>query len=67
MLDLDCLLRLSRPHLVAGIAEDEEGSEYKRCEKYGHDRQPLLRRKVITRLLDFGGESPFRTVPHLII
>ena len=29
MLDLDCVLRLSRPHLVAGIAEDEEGSEYK--------------------------------------
>ena len=30
MLYLDCLLCLTRPHLVAGVAEDKEGNEDKR-------------------------------------
>lgn len=29
MLDLDCVLRLTCANLIAGVAEDKEGGEYK--------------------------------------
>lgn len=66
MLNLKLMVSLTRPHLVTGIAEHEEGGEDKGGEKNGDYHQPLVSGQVITRLLQFGGESPFRAVPHLI-
>ena len=54
-------------YLVTGVAEHEEGGEYESRQEYCHDHQPLVAGQVIARLPDFGGKSPFRRVPHLII
>lgn len=67
MLNLYGLAGMTRAHLIAGIAEHEEGGEYESRQENCHDHQPLVTGQVIARLLDFGGKSLLRCVPHLII
>lgn len=67
MLYLDCLSSMAGAHLVASMTEHEEGDEDERREKYGNYREALFVWHIVADLTDFGGQSPFRAVPHLII
>lgn len=67
MLNLYGSSGLTRTHFVTGVAEHEESGEYESRQEYCHNHQPLVAGQVIARLPDFGGKSPLRCVPHLII
>lgn len=67
MLYLDSLPGVAGSHLVAGMTENEEGNQDKSREKHGHYHEALFVGHIVADLSDFGGQSPFRTVPHLII
>ena len=67
MLYLDSLPSMAGAHLVAGMTEHEEGNEDERREKNGNYSKALFMGHIVTDLTDFGGQSPLRTVPHLII
>lgn len=67
MLNLYGLAGMTRPNLVTGVAEHEEGGEDESRQENCHNHQPLVTGQLIARLPDFGGKSPLRCVPHLII
>lgn len=67
MLYLDSLPCMAGTHLVAGVTEHEEGDEDERREKHCNDCQALFMGHIVADLTDFGGQSSFRSVPHLII
>ena len=67
MLYLDSLPSMAGAHLVAGVPEHEESDEDERREKYSYNRQALFMGHIVADLTDFGGQSSFRAVPHLII
>jgi len=67
MLYLDRLPGMTGPHLVTGMTEDEEGNQDESREQHGHYRQALFVGHIVAEPTDFGGQSPFGAVPHLII
>ena len=67
MLYLDSLPSVAGSHLVAGVTEYEEGNQDESREQHGDDRQALFVGNIVADPTDFGGQSPLRAVPHLII
>jgi len=67
MLNLYGSAGMTRAHFVTGVAEHEESGEYESRQENCHDHKPLVTGQVIARFFDFGGKSPLRGVPHLII
>nr|WP_302320891.1 hypothetical protein [uncultured Muribaculum sp.] len=67
MLHFNRLPGVSQPDTVTGVTEHEESDKEKDRQHNGHDRQPLVVRKIVARLPQFCRELSLGVAPHLVI